>query len=92
MQVKSYFPRTVDRPLIVLFWELDEFIFFLIPLVFSLPMRQLIAGMAAGLACVWLYSKFKKGAPDNFLAHWLWKFGLTKIKGSPEPHIQEFLE
>ena len=93
-KVKSYFPRTVDRPMLVLFWEYDEFMVFLVPVILLLPTRQLILGVFAWLAAVFAYMKFKKNKPDNFLEHLMWKFGIDfkKPKGLPDPSIQEFLE
>lgn len=90
--VKSYYAQTIDKPIIVLFWEFDEFVFFAVPLMLSLPTKQLLIGMFAGLLCVWGYMHIKKGAPANFVEHMMWKFGLIQKRGLPPPHIQEFLE
>ena len=94
MQVKSYFPRTVGRPLLVLFWEFDEFIFFIIPIILSIPTRQLLIGLVVGLLAAWRYAKFKKSHASNFMEHMFWKLNIPgfNIEGSPPPHIQEFLE
>ena len=34
--VKSRFPKTIDKPMLMLLWDLDEFALFVIPAVVSL--------------------------------------------------------
>ncbi len=91
-RVKSRFPRSLDKPMLVLMWELDEFVLFVIPSIISLFFKELVVGIVAGFILMKLYAKYKEGKPNNYLFHLFWKVGLMHVKGTPPSHIRKFLE
>ena len=90
--VKSRFPQTIDRPMLMLLWELDEFALFVIPSVISLFMRKMIFGIVIGYLLMKLYAKLKEGRPNNFVFHLAWKFGIVKVKDTPPTFVSKFME
>lgn len=90
--VKSRFPKTIDKPMLMLLWDLDEFALFVIPAVVSLFMRELIFGIAAGFVLMKIYMKFKAGRPNNYMFHLAWRYGIIKVKGTPPAYVSKFLE
>jgi type IV conjugative transfer system protein TraL len=90
--VKSQFPGTIDRPLLFLSWEVDEFVLLLTPMIISLIMRKLIIGMIIGVLLMNAYIRIKKNKPENYFFHLLWKWGITKVKGTPPAHSSTFIE
>jgi type IV conjugative transfer system protein TraL len=93
MQVKTFFPRSIDRYPLLLNWELDEFAMFILPFIFSFPARQLVIGLIAGIVTMKVYIKFfKKGKPENYLFHIFWKKGLFSPKALPPTYISRFSE
>jgi type IV conjugative transfer system protein TraL len=93
MQIKTFFPRTLDRYPLFLNWELDEFVMMMIPFILSFPARQLIVGLIIGIITMQAYiNLFKKGKPENYLFHIFWKKGLFNPKGVPPAYISRFTE
>lgn len=90
--VKTRFPKTIDKPMLMLLWELDEFALFVIPAVVSLFMRELIFGIAVGFLLMKVYAKFKSGKPNNYIFHLSWKYGIVKVKGTPPAYVTKFIE
>jgi type IV conjugative transfer system protein TraL len=91
-RVKSEFPRTIDRPMLFLVWEVDEFALLLLPMVLSLIMRQMLIGIALGLLLMNAYIKVKRNRPENYFFHMFWKWGIIKVKGAPPAHLNTFIE
>ncbi len=90
--VKSRFPKTIDRPLLMLLWEIDEFALFVIPAVISLFMRELVFGVAVGFMLMKFYARIKAGKPNNFIFHLSWKYGIVKVKETPPAFVSKFVE
>lgn len=90
--VKSRFPKTIDRPMLMLLWEIDEFALFIIPAIVSLFMRELIFGVAAGFILMKVYARVKMGKPNNFIFHLSWKYGIVKVKEMPPAFVSKFIE
>lgn len=91
-QVKSEFPRTIDKPMLFILWEIDEFMIFVVPLIMSIFAKEILIGMIIGIVLMGFYGKLKKNKPNNFLFHLFWKWGLIKVEKTPAPFIRTFLE
>jgi type IV conjugative transfer system protein TraL len=90
--VKSQFPGTIDRPLLFLSWEVDEFALLIVPMIVSLFMRKLLIGMIIGVLLMNAYIRIKKNKPENYFFHLFWKWGAIKVKDAPPAHSSTFVE
>jgi len=90
--VKSQFPRTIDRPLLFLSWEVDEFALLILPMILSLIIREMLVGIIIGVLLMNAYIKIKRNKPENYFFHLFWKWGLVNVKGTPPAHSSTFVE
>jgi len=82
---ETFFPRFLDKPRLIGFFEIDEFfivfgmIVFVLFLSLAFPITSLIAilgGIALGLVVNFFYRKYKKNKPDGFAYHSLYRLGI----------------
>ena len=85
------FPKYLHKPLMILWFELDEFIVFIVGFALS--------AMKSGLwhwfllpVFVWYYMRIKRKNARGFLKHALYMLGFTKMQGYPEYFEKEFAE
>jgi type IV conjugative transfer system protein TraL len=90
--VKSQFPRTIDRPLLFLSWEVDEFALLILPMIISLIIREMLVGIVIGVLLMNAYIKIKRNKPENYFFHLLWNWGIVNVKGTPPAHSSTFVE
>lgn len=91
-RVKSEFPRTVDRPFLMLLWEIDEFAILFLPIILSIITRQVLFGLIIGILLMNLYVKIKRNKPENYFFHLFWKWGIINVKNLPPGHTKTFIE
>ncbi|CUI18211.1 Type IV conjugative transfer system protein TraL (plasmid) [Candidatus Protochlamydia naegleriophila] len=95
MEKKHQLYKTLDNPLRVIFWSIDEFVLMVIPLMIGFMMASpfiLLSGIFLKIVC----SKFKKKFP--VLKHMIYWYLPTRrlrkqkiIKNLPSSHIREFM-
>lgn len=90
--MKTYFPRMIDKPMPFLFWEVDDLAVFIVPLIISMPFKEMLVGVIAGAILMRSYSKIKHSKSENFLVHKFWQLGLVNIKDTPPAYIRKFFE
>jgi type IV conjugative transfer system protein TraL len=85
------FPQTLSNPMMVLWWDLDEFTI----IVLFVVLWFLCANwwtLAAIFVVPWVYIKSKRRAARGFFKHLLYSLGLAQIKGYPSPFHHTFRE
>lgn len=97
LEKKHQLYKTLDNPLRVIFWSIDEFLLMVIPLMIGFMMASpfiLLSGIILKIS----YSKFKRKFPDNRLKHMVyWHLPTHRlrkqkiIKNLPSSHIREFM-
>jgi len=90
--MKVYFPKTIDKPIPFLFWEVDDLAAFILPVIISMPFKELIIGVVAGVILMKFYGSIKNKNSENFLIHKTWQLGFLTIKKTPPAHIRKFYE
>lgn len=87
-------PRYLDTPPQILWFEIDELIFFLVSMVVGILTRTLTACLLVGIASVFVLSKLKSGQSDGVILHWWWWHGIPgfTLRRGPPAQITEFLE
>ncbi|MDK2792868.1 MAG: conjugal transfer pilus assembly protein TraL [Deferribacteres bacterium] len=83
-------PKYLDSQPVILFWELDEFILFIVIIFVSMFIRHQFVGFIIAFTLVQTFKKIKKKRHKGFLFHIGHKFGLVQIKNIPPYHIKEF--
>jgi len=91
-EIKTKLPTTIDKHMLFLVWELDEFAVLITPLILSLMVKQILLGLIVGVVLMQLYMRLKRHKPNNYLFHLSWKWGIVKVKNVPPAHIKEFIE
>jgi len=89
--MRAKFPETLDRPIQIIWWEVDE----LVPLISGLILYLITDDwlfLIAGYFGTRFYSKYKSKLPDGFLIHLGYFLGLVDITGYPSYLIGEFWE
>ena len=75
-----------------LWWEMDEFLIFLVFMFTGIMVNKAIIGGLAGFIVTKLYVKMKETKQDGFIKHVAYAFGLYNIKGKlPEYWVKEIL-
>ncbi len=84
------FPRYLTEPYKVLWFEIDDLLFFFL----SIVVAQAVGGWAWLLIILvpWGCTKMKRNFPRGFGKHVLYYLGLTKLKNLPDAFIKEFNE
>jgi conjugal transfer pilus assembly protein TraL len=86
--------KTLDHPIRILFWTIDEFLVMAIPIFLGLCFGSIILILAAAILkpC---HSKIKKKLPYGTLKHLLyWNLPMKKmgrLKRLPSSHFRELL-
>ncbi len=95
MEKKHQLYKTLDNPLRVIFWSIDEFVLMVIPLMIGFMMASPFI-LLSGIFLKIVYSKFKKKFP--VLKHMIYWHLPTRrlrkqkiIKNLPSSHIREFM-
>ncbi|KAA0257524.1 type IV conjugative transfer system protein TraL [Deferribacter autotrophicus] len=83
-------PKYLDSQPVILFWELDEFILFIVIIFVSMFIRHQFIGFVIAFTVVQTFKKIKKKKHKGFLFHVGYKLGLVQIKNIPPYHIKEF--
>ncbi|MFN3263266.1 MAG: type IV conjugative transfer system protein TraL [Aquificaceae bacterium] len=86
-------PRYVNALPQILWWEIDEFAFFLGGVVVGILTNHSFLGALIGIILSRTYMKLKYAKQAGFLFHWLYAKGLYGKKGLlPEYWIKELVE
>lgn len=86
-------PRYTDAPPQVLWWEMDELIFFFLFVFLGILTGSMTPYLLGGIASTFVLSKLKGGKSDGVIIHWLWWHGFPgAILTGPPSHIREFTE
>lgn len=75
-------PRSVDEPLPVVFFEIDEVIVFIVCVMVGIIIRELTYAILASIFIVRSFSRWKSGKLPGVLAHmafWYGIFALNKV-------------
>ena len=89
---RHYIPRYLWAQPQIVWWELDEFLLFIVPLVIGNFANQLMVGIAVGAVLSTLFKKFKEGQQEGFLYHFLYWHGLWKRDWVPPSWLREYVE
>jgi len=73
-------------------WEVDEFMLFLLPLLVGTFADQLLMGLAAGVMLSMIFKRFKESRQEGFLYHFLYWHGLWKRDWVPPSWLREYVE
>ncbi len=85
-------PTYLNKPIMVLFWEVDTFILTILFLIFAITLSAWFWPMV-GIA-PWGYEKIKSDFPKGFSVHVFYYAGLSGFEGYPDCFIfqEEFIE
>lgn len=92
----GYIPRNLDKPIKVLFWELDVVVVFFAPMWFvGLILKEFVLAFILAFSLTYLFRKIKASSHPKFLKHlfyWFLPTGLggVKLKSLPGSHIRNF--
>lgn len=84
------FPRYLDAPVLVLWFEADTFAVGMTGFLLSIALHWSL--FPAGVAIAFLFAKAKKELPRGFLKQIGYYMGIHKIKGYPGFFENEFSE
>lgn len=84
------FPQYLNKPIQVLWFELDELIIFIFTLTFALIYGGVMWLIFIGIQ--WFYTRTKRKNARGFLKHILYLLGLAEMKNYPEYFEKEFHE
>lgn len=84
------FPQYLNKPIQVLWFELDELTIFIFTLTFALIYGGVV--WLIFIAIQWLYTRTKRRNARGFLKHVLYMVGLVEMKNYPEYFEKEFHE
>lgn len=92
--MRTQIPRYLDSLPQVLWWELDEFILFIVCLMVGIFTRYLWEFTLIGCVSVWAMGKVKGGQSEGFILHMFWWYGIPgfMLEFGPSSEIGEFLE
>lgn len=94
IEKKHQLYKTLDNPLRVIFWSVEEFLLMVIPLMIGFMMASPFI-LLSGFFLKYAYSKFKKKFPVlKHMLYWHLPTGRLRkqkiIKNLPLSHIREF--
>ncbi|WP_022846810.1 type IV conjugative transfer system protein TraL [Desulfurobacterium sp. TC5-1] len=92
--MRRYVPKYLNAQPQFLWWELDDLIFFMAPIMIGLWTDRLLIGLGVGLILEQAYGKLKTQSQPGFLWHFLYWHGLynSKNKRFPESWKRELVE
>lgn len=86
-------PKYINALPQILWWEIDEFTFFLIGVTMGIVTNHSFIGAVIGFVLARVYMRMKYSRQPGFLFHWLYAKGLFGVKGIlPEYWIKELVE
>lgn len=95
MSIENYrIPYRVNKPLIVLFFTMDQFIPIFIAMMLGYTFKAGIESMIFAIIYFQFSSYFSSNFPRGHVEHTLWYWGLLKLKlGTtfPDPMKREFI-
>ena len=81
MVTETRFPQHIDSPPVLLMFEVDEIIPFIIFFVLFLPTKNFLwVGIVLGVQASKIYMKIKRDLPNALFFHLLWMFGVFRPK------------
>jgi type IV conjugative transfer system protein TraL len=83
-------PKYLDSQPIILFWELDEFIIFVLIIFTGMFIRHQFIGFLLAFIVIQTFKKIKKKKHKGFLFHLAYKLGFIQMKNIPPYHIKDF--
>lgn len=92
----GYIPRNLDKPIKVLFWDLDVVVVFFVPIWFvGFILKEFVVAILLAVSLSYLFRKFKSTAHPKFLKHlfyWYLPTGMggVKLKSLPPSHVRNF--
>lgn len=84
------FPRYLNAPVQVLWWEVDQIALAAVAYAFGLMYGWIVFSFLA--VALWYYSSKKKLYPRGFLKHTLYFIGFIDFKGYPTFYEKVFFE
>lgn len=94
--MKSYkIPYRVNKPLIVLFFTLDQFIPIAVAIALGYTFKAVFESMMFAIMYFKITSYFNENHPRGFVEHFLWYWGLMPLKlgvTTPDPLKREFIK
>jgi conjugal transfer pilus assembly protein TraL len=81
------FPKNIDAPPQMLFWQADEFVPFVGLVILGMVLNQLLLFTLLGLGVSLFMRRNRSARLEGFLVHWLWWRGLmpTKARAAINP-------
>ena len=91
--MESKVPRTVDRQMLFLMWEIGDIAWSVIGMVITFATGSYIP-LVIGIIASNIYIKAKERYMENFVIHWLYKKGIlsSKTKKLVPGYIRRFYE
>ncbi|WP_068470645.1 type IV conjugative transfer system protein TraL [Parachlamydia sp. C2] len=94
---RHYIFKTLDNPMRVVFWSIDEFLIMVIPLFIGFILANVLI-LLSGIVLKFFYAKLKKKNSNQSFKHLLYWYlpthNLKKqgiVKNFPDSHVREFL-
>ena len=84
----------LDEPDRVLFFTINEFLSFMMPLGFCLGIHHPCLGLVLSIVILFLNNRFRAMNGDRFLqkaVYWYFPYQLTKLKWLPPSYLRQFI-
>lgn len=91
---KYRIPQTLDEPLKIALWTMDEVLAFIIPtLVLVIAYNQFLLGSAIGMACMYVLKKIKGEQGHYYIFNVMyWHLPpIVHFKSTPPSHLRHFI-
>jgi len=79
---KGWWPKYLNAPMQVAFWEFDEIFPAMVGIFFMVAFKTIIP-LIIGLGVTYMLVKTKANLPKNFLINMCYMLGIFSIPGSP---------
>lgn len=90
---RYYLPKYVNALPQILWWEVDEFAFFMAGVVLGIWSDHSFIGAGIGVLLAKLYTKFKYAKQPGYLFHKLYTYGIYREKKRIPPYwVKELVE
>ncbi len=94
---QHYIFKSLDNPIRILFWNVDEFLLIVIPFFIGLIFGSVVVSVLTISIVIYLYKKFKKRYRKLYFSHLMyWNLPTGKMKkigiykSLPFSHIREY--
>lgn len=97
MENKKTILKTLDNPMRIIFWSMEEFLIMIVPLFLGFMLANFFV-LLSGIVLKIIYAKFKNKSTQRYFKHVLYwhlptnnlkKQGI--VKNLPPSHIREYL-